>query len=90
MKEFEVLAVSIRRKDQMSATKLVVGSLKPSLFCLLTESKGAEVIWRVYWGYINEVSILGNRIAKNQWLYRWPRKGDKRDGKWCYKISGNK
>lgn len=37
-------------------------------------------------GYINEVSILDNRIAKDQWLYRWLRKGEK----WCYKISGNK
>lgn len=72
-----MLAVDIRRKDQMSATKLVVSSLKPSLFCLLTESKEAtEVICRVYGRYIDEVSVLGNRRAKEQWLYRWSRKGE--------------
>lgn len=50
MKESEVPAVNIRTKDQISTKELVVSSLKPSLFCLLTESKGTiEVIWRVYW-----------------------------------------
>lgn len=50
MKEYEVLAVDIRRKDQMSATKLVVSSLKPPLFCLLTESKEATEVSAEYMG----------------------------------------
>lgn len=80
MKEFEVPAIDIRRKDKMSATKLVVSWLKPFPFCFPVELKGTtEVIRRAYWGYINEVAILGNRTAKERWFHRWPRKGERRD-----------
>lgn len=47
-----------------------------------------EIICRAYWGYINEVAILGNRTAKERWFHRWPRKGGRRDRKWWHKISG--